>query len=48
VAGEVDPDVPLPPLVLSQRAEQVSRDLAVRDRDGAGRVVRLPGSGDLG
>jgi hypothetical protein len=47
VAGEVDPDVRGPPLVLALGAEQVPGDLAVCDRDGAARVFRLPGSGDL-
>jgi hypothetical protein len=47
VAGEVDPDVPGPPLVLAQGAEQVCDDLAVRGGDGAARVFRLPGSCDL-
>jgi hypothetical protein len=47
VAGEVDPDVPGPPLVLAQGAEQVCDDLAVRGGDGAARAFRLPRSGDL-
>jgi hypothetical protein len=46
VAGEADPHVAVPPLVLVHASEQVRDDLPVAHRDGAARPFFLPGAGD--